>query len=191
MTLKDAVGEYGVIPPLDSDRREDSYYSYYPDRVWKNNSIDVNTDQAMHSAIKNVLLDAALVLQSDQMYSTLPNAVLSYSHEPSELLTLAHKKWEEVSRRAYATWARPPVEGESLRHREAAAVMDRYARGLLWQISDCTFIPGPEVMEFADDYDGLRAVLRVVRAGWATAGPDGLIVTDHGRDVAKRMFTDR
>ena len=84
-----------------------------------------------------------------------------------------------------------PVEEESLRHRETAAVMDRYARGLLWQISDCTFIPGPEVMEFADDYDGLRAVLRVVRAGWATAGPDGLIVTDHGRDVAKRMFTDR
>ena len=84
-----------------------------------------------------------------------------------------------------------PVEEESLRHREAAAVMDGYARGLLWKISDCTFIPGPEVTEFADDYDGLRAVLRVVRAGWATAGPDGLIVTDHGRDVAKRMFTDR
>ena len=69
--------------------------------------------------------------------------------------------------------------------------MDQYARGLLWKISDCTFIPGSEVVEFADDYDGLRAVLRVVRAGWATAAPDGLLVTDHGRDVASRMFVDR
>ena len=92
---------------------------------------------------------------------------------------------------AQAVTEEAPVEEESLRHREAAAVMDRYARGLLWKISDCTFIPGPEVVGFVDDYDGLRAVLRVVRAGWATAGPDGLIVTDHGRDVAKRMFTDR
>ena len=80
---------------------------------------------------------------------------------------------------------------ESPRHLEAAAVMDQYARGLLWKISDCTFIPGPEVVELADDYDGLRAVLRVVRAGWATAGPDGLLITDHGRDVASRMFVDR
>lgn len=77
------------------------------------------------------------------------------------------------------------------RHLEAAAVMDRLARGLLWKISDCAFISGPEVVELADDYDGLRAVLRVVRAGWATAAPDGLLVTDHGRDVAGRMFVDR
>ena len=80
---------------------------------------------------------------------------------------------------------------ESPRHLEAAAVMDRLARGLLWKISDCSFISGPEVVELADDYDGLRAVLRVVRAGWATAAPDGLLVTDHGRDVASRMFVDR
>lgn len=80
---------------------------------------------------------------------------------------------------------------ESPEHREAAAVMDRYSRGLLWKISECTFMGGSEVMEFADDYDGLRAVLRAVRAGWATAAPDGLIVTDHGRDVARRMFVDR
>ena len=80
---------------------------------------------------------------------------------------------------------------ESPRHLEAAAVMDRLARGLLWKISDCTYIPGPEVVDLADDYDGLRAVLRVVRAGWATAAPDGLLVTDHGRDVASRMFIDR
>ena len=80
---------------------------------------------------------------------------------------------------------------ESPRHLEAAAVMDRLARGLLWKISDCTYILGPEVVDLADDYDGLRAVLRVVRAGWATAAPDGLLVTDHGRDVASRMFIDR
>ena len=80
---------------------------------------------------------------------------------------------------------------ESPRHLEAAAVMDRLARGILWKISDCAFIPGSEVVEFADDYDGLRAVLRVVRAGWARAAPDGLLVTDHGRDVASRMFVDR
>lgn len=80
---------------------------------------------------------------------------------------------------------------ESPRHLEAAAVMDQYARGLLWKISDCTFISGPEVVELVDDYDALRAVLRVVRAGWATAAPDGLLVTDHGRDVAGRMFVDR
>lgn len=80
---------------------------------------------------------------------------------------------------------------ESPRHLEAAAVMDRLARGLLWKISDCAFISGPEVVDLADDYDGLRAVLRVVRAGWATAAPDGLLVTDHGRDVARRMFVDR
>ena len=80
---------------------------------------------------------------------------------------------------------------ESPRHLEAAAVMDRLARGLLWKISDCTFIPGPDVVGLADDYDALRAVLRVVRAGWATAAPDGLLVTDHGRDVASRMFIDR
>ena len=30
------------------------------------------------------------------------------------------------------------VEEESLRHREAAAVTDGLARGLLWKISDCT-----------------------------------------------------
>lgn len=83
------------------------------------------------------------------------------------------------------------LDEESSRHLEAAAVMDRYARGLLWEVSERTFVPGPEVVEFADDYDGLRAVLRVVRAGWATAAPDGLIVTDHGRDVARRMFVDR
>ena len=81
--------------------------------------------------------------------------------------------------------------GESPRHLQAAAVMDRLARGLLWKISDCTFIPGPDVVGLADDYDALRAVLRVVRAGWATAAPDGLLVTDHGRDVASRMFVDR
>ena len=80
---------------------------------------------------------------------------------------------------------------ESPRHLEAAAVMDRLARGILWKISDCAFIPGSEVVELADDYDGLRAVLRVVRAGWARAAPDGLLVTDHGRDVASRMFVDR
>ena len=80
---------------------------------------------------------------------------------------------------------------ESPQHLEAAAVMDRLARGLLWKISDCAFISGTEVVELADDYDGLRAVLRVVRAGWATAAPDGLLVTDHGRDVAGRMFVDR
>lgn len=88
--------------------------------------------------------------------------------------------------------ADPPSDPwESPRHLEAAAVMDRLARGLLWKISDCAFISGPEVVELADDYDGLRAVLRVVRAGWATAAPDGLLVTDHGRDVASRMFVDR
>ncbi len=84
-----------------------------------------------------------------------------------------------------------PVEEESLQHREAAAVMDGLARGLLWKISDCTFIPGTEVVEFIDDYDGLRAVLRVVRAGWATAGPRGLYVTERGRDVAAQLFVDR
>ena len=86
----------------------------------------------------------------------------------------------------------PLADGEeSLRHREAAAVTDGLARGLLWKISDCTFIPGPEVVGFVDDYDGLRAVLRVVRAGWATAGPRGLYVTERGRDVASQLFVDR
>lgn len=92
---------------------------------------------------------------------------------------------------ANVSWGRSLGDVEGLRHREAAAVMDQYARGLLWKISDCTFIEGPDVVDFANDYDGLRAVLRVVRAGWATAAPDGLIVTDHGRDVARRMFVDR
>lgn len=84
-----------------------------------------------------------------------------------------------------------PDDGHSARFHEIAAEMDRYARGLLWKISDCTFIPGAEAVDFADDYDGLRAVLRSVRAGWVTAGPDGLLITDYGRDVARRMFVDR
>ncbi len=87
----------------------------------------------------------------------------------------------------------PPTleDGHSARFHEIAAEMDRYARGLLWKISDCTFISGPEVVELADDYDALRAIVLAVRAGWVTAGPDGLLITDHGRDVARRMFVDR
>ena len=91
-----------------------------------------------------------------------------------------------------ASWS-PPVtlDDESPRHREAAAVMDGLARGLLWKISDCTFIPGTEVTDLVEDYDDLRAVLRVVRAGWATAAPHGLYITDRGRDVASQLFVDR
>ena len=84
-----------------------------------------------------------------------------------------------------------PEDGHSARFHEIAAEMDRYARGLLWKISDCTFIPGPDAVEFADDYDGLRAIVLAVRAGWVKAAPGGLLVTQHGRDVAGRMFVDR
>ena len=80
---------------------------------------------------------------------------------------------------------------ESSGHLEAAAVMDRLARGLLWKISDCTFIPGAESVGLIEDYDDVRAVVRVVAAGWVSAAPDGLLVTDRGRDVASQLFVDR
>lgn len=84
-----------------------------------------------------------------------------------------------------------PEDGHSARFHEIAAEMDQYARGLLWKISDCTFIPGPDAVDFADDYDGLRAIVLAVRAGWMKTAPGGLLVTQHGRDVAGRMFVDR
>lgn len=84
-----------------------------------------------------------------------------------------------------------PEDVHSARFYEIAAEMDQYARGLLWRISDCTFIPGPEVVEFAGDYDALRAIVLTVRAGWVKAAPGGLLVTQHGRGVAGWMFVDR
>ena len=84
-----------------------------------------------------------------------------------------------------------PDDVHSARFYEIAAEMDQYARGLLWKISDCTFIPGPEVVEFAGDYDALRAIVLTVRAGWVKAAPGGLLVTQHGRGVAGWMFVDR
>lgn len=152
-----------------SDIRLSGVYRFYSDANWPN--VEKNVADRTRSAFyhpdqrgESSRLDTEAVLES--VRKLLGSTVASKS-EP-----------------AFDPW-------ESPRHLEAAAVMDRLARGLLWKISDCTFIPGPEVVDLADDYDGLRAVLRVVRAGWATAAPDGLLVTDHGRDVASRMFVDR
>ena len=96
---------------------------------------------------------------------------------------------------ARAASSRLPADYQTLkrwfRGHEVTAKRDRYARGLLREVSRRTFIPADDVMKFADAYDGLRAVLRVVQAGWAVVGPDGLIVTGNGRGQAKKLFGER
>ena len=160
-----------------------------------------NVESIVPVSLPHLVLEGLPVTHGSRHYVSDFNPSLSRSAfsptdqrgEPSRLDTDAF--FESVRKLLGSTVvskAEPaPDPWESPRYLEAAAVMDRLARGLLWKISDCTFISGPDVVDLADDYDGLRAVLRVVRAGWATAAPDGLLVTDHGRDVAGRMFVDR
>lgn len=87
------------------------------------------------------------------------------------------------------TEAENPREALASRH-EAAAVSDSRALGLLRKISGCATIPAAEAAALVDDRDDLRAFVRLLRAGWATAAPDGLLVTDRGRDVAGQLFAD-
>ena len=128
--------------------------------------------------------------RSESGHSFFPT---EYWGEPSRLDTEAvPESVRKLLGRTVVSKSEPaPDDVHSARFYEIAAEMDQYARGLLWKISDCTFIPGPEVVEFAGDYDALRAIVLTVRAGWVKAAPGGLLVTQHGRGVAGWMFVDR
>lgn len=105
----------------------------------------------------------------EQLWS-LPSPGFAYSREEDSALSL----YRDISR-----------------HREYDALGDEYAQRLLWDASGSTYISADDVIEFARDYAGLRAVVRVALAGWVVAGPEGLLITSRGRRRAKRLFKDR
>lgn len=72
---------------------------------------------------------------------------------------------------------------------EAEAARNPRALAFLHELREKGHIPAADIPSIAEDYEDWRAILAVIRAGWAHANRRGFVITPMGRERGEFIFT--